>query len=244
MSIPKKQISVEVEEALEELGNEFNTTPFNFLVESSIQYRLRDILSDEYNSTSIDVETKDVTDYKSDYIEAFKDRDSIDRVQTEVNLGKGGDHNDYLVDICIFREGKELNATIKNGSKYFNQDQIQTAIEIKYVKNDNMLGSIWKDDNAPENFEELKNIRENSSDSKQFFKDITKLSQLDAENKILIVFSNKNILQQPSKSEDWQEEGVDDKNSGDAIKKLRNVISILHQEGIALREVHINPEKF
>lgn len=242
MSIQKKQIPTELKEALDEVGNEFNETPFSFLVESSIQYRLREILSEEHGSTSIKVETKDVTDYKRDYIDTFKQRNSIDLVQAEVNLGKGGDHNDHLIDLCIFEGSKQLSATVKNGSKYFDKDQIEAAIEIKYVKNDNMLGSIWKDDNAPKNLEELKDIREESSDSKQFFKDIIKLSNLDAENRVLVVFSNKNILQQPYNSENWQKEGVDSKYSGDAIERLQNLLDVLDEEDIALREVHIEPE--
>lgn len=243
MSIQKKPIPNKVEKALEETKKEFNKKPFNFLVESSIQYRLRDILSEEHSSTNIEVEKENVTDYKSDYIEAFEDKNSINLVQAEVNLGKGGDHNDHLVDLCIFRQDQDLSVEINNGSKYFDSDQIEMAIEIKYVKNDNMLGSIWSDDNAPGNLEELKEIRETSNDSKQFFKDIVKLSQIDAENKTLIVFSNKNILQQPSDSRNWKEKGIDDKKSEDAIEKLQNLLDILDQENIALREVHIEPEE-
>lgn len=242
MSIQKKPIPTKVEKALEETKNDFNNKPFNFLVESSIQYRLRDILSKEYSSKTIRVEKEDVTDYKSDYIEAFENKNSINLVQAEVNLGKGGDHNDHLVDLCVFKNDQDLGVQINNGSKYFDSDQIQTAIEIKYVKNDNMLGPIWSNENAPGHLEELKNIRKNSSDSKQFFKDIIKLSQIDAEDKILIIFSNKNILQQPADSKNWEEDGVDDMNSEDAIERLQNLLDILGQENIALREAHIELE--
>lgn len=241
MSIQKQLIPRRVEQSLEQVKDEFNKNPFNFLVESSIQYRLTDILSDKYDSTSIQVDKENVTNYKSSYIDVFEDKNSINLVQAEVNLGKGEDHNDHLVDVCVFEECQDLSVKINNGSKYFDSDQIKTAIEMKYVKNNNMLGSIWNNDNAPENLEELKKIRKNSSDSKQFFKDIIKLSQLDTKNKILIVFSNKNILQQPPDSQNWKEEGEDNKNSKKAIEKLQNLLDILHQENIALREVHLEP---
>ncbi|MFB6182667.1 MAG: hypothetical protein ABEI78_01250, partial [Candidatus Nanohaloarchaea archaeon] len=178
------------------------------------------------------------------YVNSFKEDNSINRVKAEVNIGKGSGKTDELIDICIFGGEDQVKIKYDEGSKYFDKEEEQglhTAIEVKYVKNDNLPGSVWENpENRRKENAELPQSPEDIEDTtKQFFKDIQKLSNLNAENKALLIFSNKNIFQQPdNQDKKWTDQAEDQKNNAKAIRRLRNLKEVLGDD-IALREVHM-----
>jgi hypothetical protein len=241
LNLPK-----DLEDGIDDIREEFREDPTEYLVESSIQYELVNILKDYYGENlDADVSIKNnPPKYKKEYVNSFKGDNSINRVKAEVNIGKGSGKTDELIDICIFDGEDQVKIKYDEGSKYFDEEEergLHTAIEVKYVKNDNLPGSVWEnpEKRRKENAELPQSPEDIEDTTKQFFKDIQKLSNLNAENKILLIFSNKNIFQQPdNKDEKWTEQGKDQENNRKAVRRLENLKKVLGDD-IALREVHL-----
>lgn len=257
----KKELLSRIDEAVEDVRDDFHTNPASFLVEATVQDALVTELNKKFEGkTSIktDVDLEETAEYKEEYIKALDQADGnkMDRVKREVNVGEGQGEKDHLFDICIFDEDS-VTITIEGGSKYFKHgdEDIRAAIEVKYVKNDNLPSTSWenpeqrdKADNppSPPDAGDLKPDEDGERDrdeSDQFFNDIAKLIQSDADVKYLVVFSNKNIFQQPvgeGRVLD-RDNAVDDNSQGKAIRRLDNLLDTLEDAGIEFREVHIDP---
>lgn len=235
----------EIEQSITEIREDFRSNPGEFLIEFHIKKHLIDSLQGRYEpnrvETNIYVEEDSVSNYKKGYARSIRKTEKIDRVKGEVNIGEGKSRGDEFIDICVFKD-RPVSVTYNGGSKYFDPNDIQTAIEVKYVKNDNLLSaSSWDGASAPGRVDEIEDRIDDSNN--QFFKDIDKLARLErADNRILLVVSNHNIFQQPKVTERWadnENKGVDSKSSSKAIGHFENLKEVLEDAGIVLRDIHL-----
>lgn len=162
-----------VEECVEKIGENFKENSMSYLTESDLKleivFQLRNEVKDK--SVKTDMEKKNVTNYKEPYIDKIKNSSIGSPVHTEVNVGERD--NKILIDIGIFRD--RVVGEIDNGTKRFEPECLEHALEIKFVKNKDNIGSIQYFENELEKFQDI----------------------LDPmTEKYLLVFSNKNPLEE------------------------------------------------
>ena len=184
-----------VKESIKKLGEKFKHNPLDFTVETSIVAELQEIMKRKIESEEIEIKARyddfnknseheaDYTNYKERYLKRICNQDEISKVQIEVNIGKKGKNR--LLDLAVLNDDTKIY--LINGTKYFDKESIEHAVEVKFVKNKNI---------APTTLEEL-NENNDSLDENNFLEgDLKKMKELDkAISKHLVIFSNKNIFQ-------------------------------------------------
>ncbi len=185
-----------VRKSIRELQKKFSKTPLNYTEEYSLMAELQDILrkrgkkitaSAEYKDFKKEDYEEDYTKYKETYLERICSRNKIHNVQIGVNIGnpkkdkvKG---KNKLLDLAVLRE-KETEIKLIKGTNYFTPQSIEHAVEIKFIKKQNI---------PPKNLM-----------NKLFKKDLKILQGLgEPKSRHLVIFSNKNIFQQKEEDEEY-----------------------------------------
>ena len=188
--------------AVSELEEKFREKPLQFTVESALVDELVRILRNNVEEPVVSVEGKyereeddapdefNYTNYKEPYLCNMGKSQKISRVLPEVNIGDRGENK--RLDIAVLRDSEEpIEVEIKKGTKYFHKKDIEHAIEVKYVKNDNIIASKNEEDEKeifPHTQGDLSKLRKNMS---------------DADSRWMIIASNKDIFK---KEEDLPKE--------------------------------------
>ena len=220
-----------IAEAIEELEERFQENPLQYTVESALVSELIQILRDKIEEEKLTAEgiyqgngdDFDFTDYKEPYLKQMSKEQEINRILPEVNIGDRTENK--RLDIAVLRPG-EVEIEIKKGSKYFSQEDVQHAIEFKYVKNDNIVADRNKERSEPD-----EEIFPHTSG------DIPKLRRNaeDSETRWMIIASNKDIFKQEESEEDAE----------DAYERYGNMKEECEerQPRIELREFHLGKKE-
>jgi hypothetical protein len=220
-----------IAEAVKELEERFEENPLQYTVESALVSELIQILRDKIEEEKLTAEGKyqgngddfDFTNYKEPYLKQMSKEQEINRILPEVNIGDRTENK--RLDIAVLRPG-EVEIEIKKGSKYFSQEDVQHAIEFKYVKNDNIVASRNKkrsepdDEIFPHTSGDIPKLRRNAEDS---------------ETRWMIIASNKDIFKQEEPEEEAE----------DAHERYRNMKEECEerQPRIELREFHLQKKE-
>jgi len=175
-----------VTDSISELSERFIENPLDFTVEASLVAELQRIMRGRVDEEMISVEAKyngfekkgfnkNFTKYKEGYLEEICNQDEIHKVQIEVNIGKPSENK--LVDLAVLKkncDNENCDIKLVKGTKYFDSEIIEHAVEMKFIKNKNVPPTGICD----------------------FFEnDLDKLDSLNnAKSKHLVIFSNKNIF--------------------------------------------------
>lgn len=151
-----------IEEAIQEINDEFKKNPANFFTEGDIVSKFYTILSEKFDKYNVKI--KDIKPYRNDYLLKISNDTEIYPIHTEVPLIiEDEDINNRRIDIGIFKNiNEKIKYKLKNGSKKFYPEDFSVAIEIKFIKNRHNLNKNLKD---------------------RFIKDIKKLSRFKMELK-------------------------------------------------------------
>lgn len=134
---------MDISSSIDKLSRRFIASPANYLVEAELAFELKQILNDqlppaELQGTHDEGSSRgDIPDH-SDYADAILSSESFDRVHCEVS-GKnfGLESNQRKLDLVIFQERVDLS--LEGGSKKFSAADLDTAVEIKFIKNAHYL---------------------------------------------------------------------------------------------------------
>lgn len=217
-----------IEDAIEELEERFQENPLQYTVEPALVSELIQILREKIREEKLTAEgiyqgqgdDFDFTNYKEPYLKQMSKEQEINRVLPEVNIGDRTENK--RLDIAVLRS-EEVEVEIKKGSKYFSQEDIQHAIEFKYVKNDNIVASRNQGDEDeifPHTSGDIPKLRRNAE---------------DAETRWVIIASNKDIFKQEESEEDAE----------DAHERYRNMKEECEegQPKIELKEFHLQKKE-
>lgn len=165
-----------VEWCIEKVGRKFQDNPISFLTESDLKLEIAYCLRKKEMSRPprLSLEKKNFTKYKGKYLDRILNSSMRSHIHTEVNLGGRG--NNYHIDVGIFRE--DVSGEIDGGTKRFEANSLEHALEIKFIKNRDNVGIQYFDNEI----EKFSSGLENST------------------IKYLIVFSNKNPLEKGKRS--------------------------------------------
>lgn len=172
----------------EELKDKFIENPIDFVTESDLQFELVHIIKRELsirNQIYCKVEKtelkneKKIRFYKLEYFDMIQKKlhykAKMNRVHCEVSITKG-----KRIDVVVFNQKlKNRINWVAQGSKRFHEDDIETAIELKFIKN--KLNFPMKDGRI--------NLNEN-----KISVDIEDLGKLKKSKNFLLIFSNNNYL--------------------------------------------------
>jgi len=231
----------------EKLAEEFVENPLNFVTEEDLRIRFIELMKDNLNEEKTVVNRsrflEDISEgaefepgnrYKQTYWEKIrKSGDKIDRVHTEVSVEKG-----KRIDVVVFKEKEDEDKGIdvewvQQGSKRYDSEDLDAAIELKFVKNKRYFPTETGFNPEGEKISNIKNnlnLEENSLykgniDDEQKKGDIDELSSLpDHVDKYLIIFSNNNYLYQGEEGDKHNNNFKTYNKVGEAArKKIRNL---------------------
>ncbi len=234
---------------VDDLAGGFLDNPINFVTETDLQVQLIKRLQERLNFKNNNIsklenpELKNKNNsYKEDYCEEIQSRleqkERIDRVHAEASVRKG-----ERIDVVVFKPEMENRIEwVQRGSKRFRDQDIETAIEIKYVKNKykfpTKTGITIKDLNQRESIGDLESKLD--FEENNIKPDIEELNRLRIDNKYLLIFSNNNYLyQNPTEKELNHTYGSIYKELGDKVvewlkrkgEKLNIKILYCHPKG-------------
>lgn len=173
---------MDYEAAISQLQSEFEENPLDFFVEAELQARLQEILKEQVSGKTKVTETENEpgTQKHRDYTDAALETDYINRVHLEVKTEQEGGN----IDLCIF--GEEASVSMSSGTKNFDAEDLEAAVELKFVKNLDYAQD-----------KKVEDIRE----------DIQRLDRLPNHlYKAVVIFANKDIFREGTKYSDRLED--------------------------------------
>ncbi|MFB6158327.1 MAG: hypothetical protein ABEJ95_01560 [Candidatus Nanohalobium sp.] len=261
---------MDITKVSEDLADKFANNPLNFVTEEDIRVKFIELLKEELEEKktsvnrdefyeSIDEDGKEKYEfgnsnkYKQTYWKMIRDNGGkINRIHTEVSLEEG-----KRIDVVIFQKDGEVDVEwVQQGSKRYSENDIDAAIELKFVKNKRHFPTKTSiSDNKDMTKEEIKeqlNLEENSlykgenskdSDGNNSKGDIDELDGLpDDVDKYLLIFSNNNYMYQgkePEGEEEYNGNLQVHKKVGEAA---REKISNLRGDEVSILYVHPNSQ--
>jgi len=176
----------QVESAIQELLREFENRPIDFNVEVSVQSRLSGLLRDSLDPVYASVgETRnEAPKALRAYVQKALDVEEVERVREEINT----EIIDGNTDLGVL--GEEDITVEMTGSKRFKAQDLNAAIEIKFIKNATDYGD----------------YRLISGDDHRIEKDLRRLTRFpDHVSKHFILFANCDLFCKTT-DEDYSEE--------------------------------------
>lgn len=139
------------------LKEEFEAHPGDFLVEAELQFALKRILQDQLQigptslgETCYEGTEESYTDGPDHtaYADQIRHTEHFEPVHCEVNVAGYGQGGNTLLDLAVF--GANPKMTLREGTKEFYPEDLETAVELKFVKNtkylqDGLQGRIRED---------------------------------------------------------------------------------------------------
>ena len=219
-----------IENAIQRLNDRFQSRPLNYTVEHSLVADLQQFVHDEVgqNVPAYGLyHSSESTNYKQKYLDRLCRQQSIPNVQIEVNVGESG--RNRRVDLAVLRPTTEnpeaenspdspaVSIQFVNGTKYYQSAAVQHAVEVKYIKNQD-LPSVQFGKSGSEDWGDVDG-------------DLSKLGSLteSVESSHLVIVSNKNIFQQ---------EEADEYSTLEARDRYETLQEECERHGIRLTEIH------
>lgn len=136
---------MDISDSISELVKQFVERPANYIVEAELAFELKYILNEKLESARL-TGTHDAGSARgnspdhSDYADAIVSTERIDRAHCEVSgMNFGLQTEQQRLDLVLFTE--EVSLFLKGGSKKFRVEDLDTAIEFKFIKNAKYLRS-------------------------------------------------------------------------------------------------------
>lgn len=220
-------------DTIEEFADRVATNPHQYVTEIDVQVELVVHLNHVLDDTSAEFTGSLIGSspgYKLAYMDAVEDAfDRFNRVHTEISLQQGTGDDDWRerLDVAVFKEELSHDIEWRRGSKRFHRDDIEAAIELKFVKNKPKFPTTTKIRNLQDrdiSVSDLRDVVDLSANSIK--KDIEELGRLDAET-YLFIFSNYNYLYQGN---------LADTERGDNVELYRRLGDAAEQELAELAE--------
>lgn len=195
-----------------ELAKEFEQNPMDFVLERDLQARLYELLqkrliTEDKQAAKFTCSTRlaigDKTpDYKRDYVqeieEDLRQRDGISRVHTEIAFFQPMEerHGREQFDVAILRDQIDRPFVWNDGSKRVDMDLVETAIELKYVKNKTGFPVDMTFDEVENNDIQTisDNINKDANDIRGDLDELTEVNDVYTTDVCLVIASNYDYL--------------------------------------------------
>lgn len=174
---------MDISDSICQLANRFVERPANYLVEAELAFELKHILNEQLEPANL-VGSHNAGSSRgkfpdhSEYADAIVSTETIDRAHCEVsgtNFGLESEQKRF--DLVLFTE--DVILTLERGSKKFRAENLDTAVEFKFIKN-------------------AKYLREDSKRYNLICDDIDRLDNLPTHvNVYCLIFSNFDLARRP-----------------------------------------------
>jgi hypothetical protein len=197
---------MEYQRVLEEISEMFKARPLDFLLEQDLQSRVAEVLRQElrcqnalyadFVDESLTYSSNNMANYKLRYPQEIQRKvqeseTSLSRVHTEVAVQDhltAADGWREQIDVVAFRNQLETPIEWNDGSKRFDPEDFEAAIELKYIKNKNYFPTHSEVDDLTKSLK---------TDSNSIESDLEELAALPQHTEtFLVIFSNYNYLYQ------------------------------------------------